>query len=221
MSQPIPPNPFPVGYYGTPLAPPWRPTAVTVLAIVGIIFAALAILCTPISTVMLFVKLPVPSPALTAQRNDTALMGWMIGSAVYQLVIGLVLLIGSIGSLYMKPWARKTMVAYAFITIVAALLSTAVTLAWFMPRLERLQRQAGAPTPPAFIAPQVGALGGFLVGIIFPICVAYFFTRPEIKQAFDRAGGVPGDLGPASARYSPQQFAPPPPSQDSGAGPVI
>src|SRR5581483_10813524 len=125
------------------------------------------------------------------------------GSTIYQFGIGIVLLAGSIGSLSMKRWARKAMVIYAFVTIVAAVISTTASVAWLTPRLERAQRQAGVPPPPPFLNPRVGTIGGFLLGVIFPVCVAYFFTRPEIKAAFDRAGGAAGDVGPASARYTP------------------
>src|SRR5688572_20360760 len=113
MSQP--PFDQTIGYQSfEPPAPAKRPASVTTL---GIILAGLAVLCSPLALLPYFMQIGPPQPAIDVVKNDAALFGYMVGSVALGWVLGLVLLVCSIGALMMKEWARKGMLTYAWIAI--------------------------------------------------------------------------------------------------------
>jgi hypothetical protein len=229
-----PTYPMPPGaplYYEPPRRSP-RPTAVTVLAILGIVIGSFGVLCKPPGLLPLFVDLSammpggVKNPMLDAQRNDPLLFAWTLGSILVGTAISVLLLSGSIGSLYLRPWARKAMVAYTVAAVAMTVINAVVTLVWLLPKITAAQQQMiqqmarpGTPGPP----PQMmsfmkaggigGAVMGALLGLAFPAFIAYFFTRSEVKDAFARGMNVrpPEGGGTRYAGYAPPPGAPPAP----------
>ena len=234
--QPTPPTPDDASlYYRPPRSSP-RPTPVTVLAIIGIILGSFGVLCKPLGLLPLFVDFAamtpggVKNPILDAQRNDPFLFGWTVGSTVVGTAISVLLLSGSIGSLYLKPRARKAMVAYAVAAAAMTLINAVVTFVWVLPAMAAAQQQMmqqmarpGAPAPPreamaVFVKASGvgGAVMGTLFGLVFPAFVAFFFTRGEVKDAFARGMGLQplsaGTVGGVPyAGYAPPPGAPPAP----------
>jgi hypothetical protein len=162
--------------------PPRRPTSVTVLAIIGIILGVFSVICSPIGLIFYFVPIDPPNPLIEATRADPAWFGYTIGSTALGWVIGLLLLIGSIGSLMLKEWARKCMLAYAWIGLVMVPISYAVNLLW----LNEKMRAATAGQPGAAISQMLGMILPAL-GLILPIFILIFMSRPHVKDAFARA----------------------------------
>ena len=83
MSEPTPTPSIPI----EPVAQ--RPTSITTIAILGIIFGAFGFLCTPASLIPYFVTIPAPpgqasNPAtivLDTIKNDKLLFGWTFAAA--------------------------------------------------------------------------------------------------------------------------------------------
>src|SRR5690242_5267615 len=99
-----------------PVRPP-RPGSLTAIAIVGIILGGLMILCSApgvvmnaMGTTMQFGPTPAPQPT-----PDMRFWGLVMG--LLSLVVWVWLLIGSIGSLNLRPWARRTMIYCAIVQL--------------------------------------------------------------------------------------------------------
>ena len=191
----------------TPTPKP-RPTSVTVLAILGIIFGGLGVLCKPLSVAAIFIPQPTPNPAVEMQKE---MMGFNLTNAAVGTAVSVLLLASSIGCLSLKPWARKGMLAYAGLAIVLTIAGGIITWVWVMPKMfeaqQRAMAQAGGAPPPQFMnvmrsAGTVGAVVGGLVALVYPSCLLYFFTRPNVRSAF-------GD--PAFPGYGAPQYGAPPP----------
>jgi hypothetical protein len=188
----------PLGYAA---AEPARPTSVTVLGIIGIILSALGLICTPAAMIPYFTDLAVQDPVMNTIKNDRALFATLIVQMVLAMLLAFVELAGSIGSLMLKPWARKTMVWWAWAAIALGVLGTIMTLAWIMPKVTRAN-----PNPAAAWGGMIGGVVGGLVGLIFPIFVLIYFNRDYVKAAFER-----GSAGGPAAPPPPGYGAPPPP----------
>jgi hypothetical protein len=169
-----------------PPTPPRRPASVTTLAIIGIILGGLAVLCTPFSLVFYFVKFGPPNPVIDATRNDPAWFGYTIVSLTIGWIMGLVLLVSSIGALMLKEWARKGMLAYAWIAIVMVPITLVVNFVWLNAKLTA----ATAGNPGAAIGQKIGGTIGPFVGLILPIFILIFMNKPHVKAAF-ASGDVP------------------------------
>ena len=217
--SPYPPQPHIPGYQtpSTPTPSP-RPTSVTVLAIIGIIFGGIGVLCKPLGLVAMFLPQSGPNPMLDMQKD---MMAWNVISTVIGLAISLLLLAASIGSLSLKPWARKGMLAYAAAAVVMTLVSGVATMVWILPKMQEAQKQmiaqqgGGAPAGMMNIMQTAGTAGaviGIIVALAYPLILWYFYTREDVKAAFER-GPTPGASShgpPQGGGYYAGQAPPPP-----------
>ena len=163
-----------------------RPTPVTTIATLGVIFGTFGLLCKPAGLVMqLFLKLPQPNPVFDAFRNDPALRAWTIAAGITGTLVSLLLLLSSLGSLQLKQWARLGMLSYASL---AALLTVVGQLfAYFVvgPAVVQAMRQAGLPnTQPNWLSGPIGMAIGLVVGLWFPLLIVLYYNRRDVKQAF-------------------------------------
>lgn len=159
-----------------------RPTAVTVIGVLGIVFSVLGLCCSIFGGLGLAAVLGM-GEALTAQAgaespelsalNSPTFRIYTLVSLVIGIVFGVWLLIGSIMLLRMLPIGWSLMVAYAAVAILWSIVDTVLTLTV----LSNVAAVAGA-----------GRLFGFVIGLIYPIAVLIVLTRPTIKQAFQQQG---------------------------------
>lgn len=170
-----------------------RPTSVTVLAGIGIVLGALMLLCKPAGLVVqMFIKLPQPNPVIDIFRDDPALRAFAIGSGVTGTLISLLLLLSSLGSLALRPWARGGMLAYAGLAAAMTIVGQGVGYFLVAPEVERAMRQSGLPQQPgmALMSGITGVAIGLLLGFWYPALILVVYTRPLVKAAFER--GLPG-----------------------------
>jgi len=142
MSQ-YPPAGQPL-YYDTP--PKRRPTSVTVIAVLAIIFGS-------IWTLMSLCSIPqwlgvnfMPNPVMDDMRKDTVLVTYTLGSMLLGLVLYMVELWGGIGALSLKPSARRTLKIYAWGRIGLSVLEIVFSLA-LMERTKALTARTLAANP--------------------------------------------------------------------------
>lgn len=189
--------------YGTPGAPlpAERPGSITPLAIIGIVLGSIGVLCCGLNAVMGVVQLAagqamgMPADAPQLPRNVQV---YSAATMFLSLALWLVCLIASIAALSLKEWARATMVLWSWVTIALAVVTLVVQITWVGPATEDLFRQMqnqtgpGAP-PPGF----TGIMGKFMIGaavvtfvltVIYPLCVAFLWTKPAVKAAFAGPG---------------------------------
>ena len=210
-------------YYYPPAPINPRPTAVTVLAIIGIIWGALMLLCQGFGLLpMLLGDLAGPNPVLEEIRKDPVARTWSIVGPVIGLALGFVLIVGSIGALTLKPWGRHAMLLFAAVDVVLAIVNGVIAITVMNPITAKVMGgQFGQNTNVFAAAQHGGAIFGILVVLTFPICVLIFMTRPHVKAAFNAAGSGAGayppyqQQQPVGGYYPPQvppgYYAPPPP----------
>jgi MFS family permease len=167
---PIPPPPLPYANYPPGAYPPQmlgyqqpvavvRPTAVTVLAIFGIVLASLWMLMglgSGVSLVVLFSFMGSAFPPMSQLAGFRAVMIWSTVSGVVGALIGVVLLAASIGCLRMRPWGRTWMIRYAIADLAWVGIKFVVTVAWILP-MQRTWATAPLPGPATAPAPATTA----------------------------------------------------------------
>ncbi len=189
MSDPNIPNATqvpgqPVGYVPLDYAPT-RPTSVTVLSIISIVFALLGVICVPLGLTAYFVPaMQQGNPGIAAVKSDTPLFAWVLISNLIGFVMSIVLMAGAIGSLKLMTWARHLMLAYAAISIVVTIVVTIVNTIWLTP----VMVQSTVPEAQAIVkwSSYIGAVIGMLFGLTMPVLVLIFFRKPHVVDAFER-----------------------------------
>lgn len=184
MTEPAPPV-----EYAAPAPAEPRPASVNVIAGIGILLGTLFVLCKPAGLlVQLLVRLPQPNPVMDLMRNDPTLRAFAIFSGVTGTLLSLLLLMSSLGSLALKPWARTGMFGYAALALLMTIVEQVMGIYVVGPEVERAMRQSGMPQPPG-IAWMSGWIGIVLVLVFklwFPLLILYYYTRPHVKLAFER-----------------------------------
>ena len=194
--------------YSQPYAPtgPRRPTSVTVIAVFTIIFGVLGVLGVTVQFLQMIVpgvfQFGGPNPVNDLMHNDRLIAFWSAHGG-HGAILAIMELAGGIGALSLKPWARKALIAYAIGAIVTGLVGTIFNFTVMLPRLSQIPQNRPEVRMTIQLMP-IMTIGGFLLGLILPVCVLIFMTRAKVKAAF--AGQVapedvfhPGAAGPAHA----------------------
>lgn len=197
MSQ-IPPPFDPIPYASPGFRPPDpRPTSVTVIAILAIIWGSLSVLGL-LCTIPQYMGVKFgPNPVMDGIRNDPTLFGFMMVTMGIGLVLAILLLAGGIGALSLKPSARSMLIWYSVLYLVTGILGLLLNILWINPRMEQVVNQSFQLNPqlnnPGMRAGiRYSTYGGMCFGLlllIWPVVVLYFMSRPHVKAAF----GVKGE----------------------------
>jgi hypothetical protein len=160
-SFPIPPETRPAA----------RPTSLTVFGVLSIVFGSLGLICTPVNLVSMRM---LPS----TQALTDGYRAWMVASGVFGLLVSAVLLAVGIGLLRRRAWARTGAIAYGICAIVFSLVGIGMNCLMI--------RDGVFGTEEAqIIGGYIGTVAGGLFGLIFPIVLIIFMTRPRIVAACD------------------------------------
>jgi hypothetical protein len=154
-----------------------RPTAVTVIGIIGIVLGLLGLCCNLIG---LGAAGSLPMLAEMAQQsgesadelqqmlNNPGLMRFTMVSAVLGLVLSVWTIVASILLLGMKPIGYTLMMANAVVLLLWAIVNTIVGI--------------------AIVGAQPSSFISLPFQIAFPVAVLIVLTRPNIKAAFESSG---------------------------------
>jgi hypothetical protein len=161
-----------------------RPASVTTFGILNIVFSVLGIISIIASTVMLSATNQSNNPVMAVMRDNPAYASWMKIATIMGIVACIVLLIAGIGLLLLKRWARKLSLGYAVYAIVAGILGSVMNYIYLVqPLMEEAARRQG----PEAAGAMGGAIGGVLggcIGLVYPILILIFLTRPKAVAAF-------------------------------------
>src|SRR3954447_9112516 len=96
-----------------------RPTSVTVVAIIGIIWGVLMLLCNGIGAASLFIptNFAGPNPAADELRSNAVAHGWNIAHPLIGFFLAFMLLAGCAGALSMQSWGRSALRLFAILEI--------------------------------------------------------------------------------------------------------
>ncbi|MGQ9658256.1 MAG: hypothetical protein ACUVV1_10215 [Fimbriimonadales bacterium] len=156
-----------------------RPTAVTVIGILGIVFGILGLCCNlfglgAASFLPMLGEMAQQSgesiEELQPLLDNPALLRLTIVSSVLGLLLSLWMVIASILLLQMKPIGHVLLLANAVVQIL-----------WVIVRVPLEIRIGGEQIS------TVQSVVGAVIALVFPIVVLIVLTRPNIKAAFQRA----------------------------------
>jgi hypothetical protein len=154
-----------------------RPTAVTVIGIIGIVLGILGLCCNLIGlgaagSLPMLAEMAQQSgeqsPELQQMLNNPGLMRFTMVSAVLGLVLSVWTIVASILLLGMKPIGYTLMMANAVVLLLWAIVGTIVGI--------------------AIVGAQPSSFISLPFQIAFPVAVLIVLTRPNIKAAFQSSG---------------------------------
>jgi hypothetical protein len=154
-----------------------RPTAITVIGIIGIVLGLLVLCCNLIGlgaagSLPMLAEMAQQSgeqsPELQQMLNNPALMRYTMVSAVVGLVLSVWTIVASILLLGMKPIGYALMMANAVVLLLWAIVNTIVGI--------------------AIVGAQPSSFISLPFQIAFPVAVLVVLTRPNIKEAFQSSG---------------------------------
>jgi hypothetical protein len=201
-----PNNPIP--YYGPQPAyyqPNPRPTSVTVIAILAIIFGGIGTACGWLG-ILPYVGVPqFGGNAFTDMINqDPALHAWTVFTVIWAWAISIVTLAAGILSLKLNPLGRKLFLVYGWASLAMALPGLLVNVFLLIPKANQLQaqHQGDQQVSVAVTGAKIGAFVGLVIGLAIIAVVFWIMNRPHVKAAFASGGGGAA-MPPLSAPYVP------------------
>lgn len=164
-----------------------RPTSVTVFGILNIVFAVFG-LCGVAFSVRLFMPSAdmANNPVVQIFQSSPVYEAWMKLSLALGVVVVVALVASGIGLLNLKPWARTISVVYGIYAIVMTIASEVINYFFLVqPLLQRAHSEQG-PQAAGDIGGAIGSMFGGCFGIIYPVLLLIFMTRPNVVEAFRR-----------------------------------
>ena len=185
-----------------------RPTTVTVLGILNIIFGSgllLLLLCGGLSLLLLaglqssMPRGPAQPPSMFeayeyVQQRQPSYYPFLGLSVVEGVVFALVLLSSGIGMLKVRSWARWASILAAFMSLTMNLISVVYTMVLVNPVTAEYQadlgRRMGNPVASGFSDPtmlNVVTLITALISAAYPVTLLVILFLPHVRRAFARA----------------------------------
>jgi len=168
-----------------------RPTAVTVIGVIGIVLGILGLcggLCGlatgPFAgTLAEMAPQGAQNPQMQLLKDPTYMRLTVLQSLV-AVILAIVLLVSAIMLLRMSPLGYNLMIVYSVVSILWTLVSLVLTFAVMTPIQQRIlgaDQQAGAA---AMVGGLIGGFVGTALSIIYPVAVLIVLTCPAIKERF-------------------------------------
>ena len=164
QTTPPPPNPYSVVHD----AP--KPGSIKVFGILNVVFGAIGLICGGFGFLTLVVMQSSSEMGDAIQSAMSAQYSGGYMTAVIGLLLNIFLLTCGIGLLKERNWGRTWSLGYAVLGIIHTV-GGAIGAVIFA--------QAG----PAAMGAGFGAIIGTAIGVIYPICILIFLTRPNVVEA--------------------------------------
>ncbi len=169
-----------------------RPASVTTFGILNIVFAGIGMLGVAATVAMLSGRGGAANPVLTLMRDNSAYAAWTKISLPLGILSCVALMAAGIGLLWLKPWGRKLSIGYAIYAILFGILGTVINFMFLIrPMLEEAARNKQGPEAASAIGGAIGGGVGGCLGIVYPILLLIFMTRPKLVAAFCPDTGPP------------------------------
>ncbi len=167
-----------------------RPGAVTAFGILNIVFGGLGVLCTPMSLLFLWFQRARDLPIQRVMDASAGLFAYWVAMAAFSMLSALALIAAGIGLLQLRPWARVLSIVYGIFSIVVGIVGMMVNAVFvFGPMITRA-RTGGPEAAASLVGLTAGTIGG-IIGMVYPILLLVFMTRPRIRDAFHRQDPPP------------------------------
>ena len=152
-----------------------KPGSIKVFGILNIVFGAIGLICGGFGFLTLVIMQSSSEmgdaiqSAMSAQYSQ-GYMTFIMFTAVIGLLLNIFLLTCGIGLLKERNWGRTWSLGYAVLGIIHATVSAIGAVIF-------------AQSGPAAIGAGFGAIIGTTIGVIYPICILIFLTRPNVVEA--------------------------------------
>jgi hypothetical protein len=163
-----------------------RPTSVTILGILNIVFAAMGLLGIAVWVAMSLMpqQLNPKNPVLELMQQNAFYAIYTKISIILGLFVAIVLGLAGIGLLMLHPWGRWLSIGYSIYAILIVFINSGVFYYCFLQPM--LAKQAAMPPGPdrlAISAGIAGAVVGPCFSLVYPIVLLIFMYRPNVVAA--------------------------------------
>ncbi len=180
--------------YGIPPVPPRKASGgVIALGVINIIYAVLFRLCCGVSAVLYGLlgeallkvaemqKTQLPSSLQMVPTG--AVKSYLMVSGFVLLILGILLLIGGIGLLMLRPWGRSLTLGVAAAEIVWVLIDFAISVFFIFPAT--IQAAGGALQGPQMIGNVVLQILSAILKLVYPIILLICLNLRSVREQFE------------------------------------
>lgn len=165
---------------------PFRPTSITTLAIINLVFAGLGVIGLLFTWAMYFggMELGPRNPVVEIAHRSPEYMTFLKWSILTGALAIVALLSSGLGLLKMRLWARKIAIAYSVFNMIMGIVGMVVTQHYVIGPLSQSHDQAAS----------MGAMGGYMGGILglaYPIILLAFMFKRSVVAALQVANEPP------------------------------
>lgn len=152
-----------------------KPASIKVFGILHVVFGAIGLICGGFGFLALVVMQSsnemgdVIRTAISTQYSE-GYMTFIMFAAVIGLLLNIFLLTCGMGLLKERNWGRTWSLGYAVLGIIHAAVGAIGAVIF-------------AQATPAAMGAGFGAIIGTAIGVIYPICILIFLTRPNVVEA--------------------------------------
>jgi hypothetical protein len=161
-----------------------RPTSVTVLGILNLLFGGLGLLGIVMTLAMVLNPKPrgwMLDPAINVVQENPGYAHYArIGNSI-GLVANIVLIAAGFGLLLLKPWGRVLSIGFSGYAILSEIVDVFVTGHYVLPLLEKASHMPNGPQKAAMTGAAVGGIVGPCFVAIYPLILLLFMFRPNVK----------------------------------------
>jgi hypothetical protein len=173
---------------------PPRPTTVTVMSILAMVFGGLFTFCNAFAAVMALVAVAMGgamkvSPMFSNQqvKLSPSITAYNAIVQIIWLVLSITLLMIGIGGMTLKPWARRVALGWAGIAIIFAAIQTVLSITWVTPASMEALRKTQPGNPMLQHGNGIVSVTQIIILVlacILPVLFLILWRRPEVKMAF-------------------------------------
>jgi hypothetical protein len=164
-----------------------RPVSVMIFGILNIGFGLLGIISLLVSWVFVSHMNTAGNPILQQMQDNPSYAAWMKISMPLGGIAHVLLLVAGIGLLLLQNWARIVSIGYGIYAIIGCIVGGVVMLNVFGTIMSHNARSSSGIM---MMAPMIGVMFGMVIGLVYPILLIIFMTRPKAVAAFSPAQPV-------------------------------
>ena len=164
-----------------------RPISVTIFGILNIGFAVFGMLGMLLSMAVLSRSNVAANPIMKEMYENPNYIAWMKISLPLGSIVSVILLAAGIGLLLLQNWARIVSIGYGVYAILAGIAGGLVMLNICV---SMMHNNSGGASGMGALFAMFGSIFGMVIGLVYPILLIIFMTRPKIVAAFGPAQPV-------------------------------
>lgn len=167
-----------------------RPASVTVLGVLNIVFGVLGLLGIVASAIVQYSGMV---PALHEAHHfehGGLIATWTNLMLLVGIAGGIGLTVSGIGLLRLRHWGRTLALIYVLLAVVSTVATSVMQSVLVIRPLLADSEALADPEVSATLLGAIFGVVGSIIGLIYPLLLWYFLTRPRVVAAFDAASAI-------------------------------